>query len=69
MSGPVVVEELPDFNNPPVIEIVAAAQFVALPRLSPADMVRVGQQLDVYELHELQPELPGWRRPPPSTSA
>jgi hypothetical protein len=31
MSGPVVVAELPDFDNPPVIEIVAAAQFVALP--------------------------------------
>jgi hypothetical protein len=58
MSGPVVVEELPDFDNPPVIEIVAAAQFVALPRLSLAGMVRVGQRLDGYELHELQPELP-----------
>jgi hypothetical protein len=44
MSGPVVVAELPDFDNPPVIEIVAAAQFVALPRLSLADMVHVGQQ-------------------------
>jgi len=54
MSGPVVVEELPDFDNPPVIEIVGAAQFVALPRLSLADMVHVGQQLDGYEFHELQ---------------
>jgi hypothetical protein len=56
MSGPVAVEELPNFDKPPVIEIVAAAQFVALPRLSLADMVRVGQRLDGYELHELEPE-------------
>jgi uncharacterized protein (TIGR04255 family) len=65
MSGPVVVEELPDFDNPPVIEIVGAAQFVALPRLSLADMVRVGQRLDGYELHELQPELPPMTEPAP----
>jgi uncharacterized protein (TIGR04255 family) len=65
MSGPVVVQELPDFDNPPVIEIVGAAQFVALPRLSLADMVRVGQQLDGYELHELQPELPPMTEPAP----
>lgn len=58
MSGSVLVEELPDFDDPPVIEIVGAAQFVALPRLTVADMVRVDQRLDGYELHELQPELP-----------
>ena len=58
MSGSPVAQELPDFDNPPVTEIVGAAQFVALPRLSLSDMVRVGQRLDDYDLHELQPELP-----------
>lgn len=51
-------EALPDFDKPPVIEIVGAMQFVALPRLNLADIVNVGQHLAGYQLHELQPELP-----------
>ena len=50
--------ELAQFERPPVVEIVGAAQFVALPRLELRDIVHVSQAMDDYELAELQPELP-----------
>jgi hypothetical protein len=51
-------DELPQFERPPVMEIVGAAQFVALPRFGLPEIVKVGHVLDDYELRELQGQLP-----------
>jgi len=56
---------LAQFDRPPVVEIVGAAQFVALPRLELRDVVRVSQALDDFDLQELQPELPPMNEAPP----
>lgn len=64
--------ELPDFDSPPVAEIVGAIQFAPLPELDLPAMIRVGDHLNGYELTELQPQLlpieelpPGVLVPPP----
>lgn len=49
---------LPQYDNPPVMEIVGAAQFRALPRFGLPEIVRLGDALAAYELRELQPQLP-----------
>lgn len=49
---------LPQYANPPVREIVGAAQFRPLPRFGLPDIVRLGKALADYELRELQPQLP-----------
>ena len=54
-GGP--MPELPDFDAPPVAEIVGAVQFVPLPELDLGGMIRVAGNLDGYELTELQPQL------------
>jgi hypothetical protein len=51
-------EDLPQFERPPVMEIVGAAQFVGLPAFGLPEIVKVGEALDGYELRELQPQLP-----------
>lgn len=61
-SGP---GSLPQFEKPPVMEIVGAAQFVALPRLGLPEIVQVGEALDDYELRELQQQLPPLQEPTP----
>ena len=40
------------------MEIVGAAQFVALPRFGLPEIVHMGQALDDYELRELAAQLP-----------
>jgi uncharacterized protein (TIGR04255 family) len=57
--------DLPQFDRPPVNEIVGAAQFVALPRFGLPEIVKVGQALGGYELRELQPQLPPIQEGPP----
>lgn len=62
-------EELPDFDAPPVAEIVGSIQFNALPRLTLQDMIAVGGQLSEYDLVELQPPLPPIQELPPGAPA
>jgi len=47
------------------MEIVGAAQFVALPRLGLPEIVQVGRALVDYELRELQQQLPPLQEPAP----
>jgi hypothetical protein len=56
---------LPQFERPPVVEIVGAAQFVALPRFGLPEIVQVGQALEGYELRELAGQLPPLDEVPP----
>ncbi len=56
---------LPQYDNPPVREIVGAAQFRALPRFGLPEIVRFGEALEGYELRELQPQLPPLQEGPP----
>lgn len=58
-------ESLPDFDAPPVTEIVGAVQFNGIPRLGLPEMIQLGSQLDGYELRELQPQLPPMQELPP----
>jgi hypothetical protein len=62
-------EALPDFDAPPVTEIVGAVQFNGLPRLGLPEMIHVGSRLDGYELRELQPPLPPIQELPPGIPA
>ncbi len=56
---------LPQFKKPPVMEIVGAAQFRALPAVGLPEMVDVGQNLHGYTLRELQPQLDPVQELPP----
>ncbi len=58
-------DDLPQFDSPPVDEIVGAVQFVALPRFALPEIMRVGKALEGYELRELQPQLPPIQEGPP----
>ena len=44
--------KLAQHDRPTVVEIVVAAQFGALPRLEPHDVVRVNQRILDYHLAE-----------------
>jgi uncharacterized protein (TIGR04255 family) len=65
MNANTMKSHLPDYDAPPVMEIVGAAQFVALPRLDIPDVVKVGSNLGQYEFRDLQPELPPMSESPP----
>lgn len=58
-------DDLPQFDRPPVNEVVGSAQFVALPSFGLAEIVKVGRALVGYDLRELQPQLPPIQEGPP----
>jgi uncharacterized protein (TIGR04255 family) len=49
--------ELPDFDKPPVHEVIGSVQFPPLPKLGIQEMIEIGNELADYELSQLQPLL------------
>jgi len=66
---PTASERLPDFDAPPVVEIVGSVQFIPLPRLVLRDMIDVGARFEGYQLNELQPQLHAIQELPPGEVA
>ena len=59
--------ELPDFHDPPVVEIVAAAQFAPLPRFGMPEIVAVARAFDDRQIIDAPPALDPIVEPPPGT--
>lgn len=50
--------ELPDYRKPPVVEIIAAVQFAALPRFGLNEMVSIARAFPDYQLLGPAPSIP-----------
>jgi len=51
-------ETLPDYKSPPVVEIIAAVQFVPLPQFGMAEAVTVARAFEDYSVVDVPPALP-----------
>lgn len=51
-------EKLPDYKSPPVVEIIAAVQFVPLPQFGIAEAITVARAFDDYSVVDVPPALP-----------
>ena len=51
-------EKLPDYRSPPVVEIIAAVQFVPLPQFGMAEAITVARAFDEYSVIDVPPALP-----------
>jgi len=51
-------ETLPDYRSPPVVEIIAAVQFVPLPQFGMAEAVTAARAFNDYSVVDVPPALP-----------
>ncbi len=51
-------EKLPDYESPPVVEIIAAVQFVPLPQFGMAEAITVARAFDDYSVVDVPAALP-----------
>jgi len=54
----VPTEKLPDYKSPPVVEIIAAVQFVPLPQFGMAEAITVARAFDDYSVVDVPAALP-----------
>jgi hypothetical protein len=61
-------QELPDYRQPPVVEIIAAVQFVPLPVFGAPQVVAIGKALDDWTVVDVPPSIPPMSEGPLSAS-
>lgn len=58
-------KELPDYKRPPVVEIIAAVQFLPLPMFGAAQVVAIGKEFEEWTVIDVPPAIPPMSEGPP----
>lgn len=61
--------QLPDYERPPVVEIIAAVQFVPVPVFGATQIVEVGKALPEWTVRDVPPAIPPMSEGPPGLPA
>lgn len=61
--------QLPDYHDPPVVEIVAAVQFVPLPRFGMPEIIALARSFDGWQIFDAPPALDPIVEAEPGTGA
>ncbi len=61
--------DLPDYERPPVTEVVVAVQFIPVPQFGMREAVAVSRAFDGWEMVDVQPALEPIIEPPPGQLA
>ena len=62
-------DQLPDYHDPPVVEIVAAVQFVPLPRFGMPEIIALARSFDGWQIFDAPPALDPIIEAEPGTGA
>jgi len=61
----VSAEALPDFERPPVVQIIASVQFLPLPQFGMAEILTVAREMDGWDVLDAPAAIPPMAEPPP----